>query len=343
VNGTARVSGNATISLNQNAATQINISNTTSGSSASPILNLTSDVASGIFQFGKQSTLTNVYKTIGVKDGFIYNGSTGGDISILNDFATGRIKFAAGGVSTAQATLFSTGNFAINTTTDNGYKLDVNGTARISGNINSISTGLLTHSFFGGTGYYALIGTSSSNGQYAEIYRPTSTKTLSINNGDFDLNLGVKFNYTGLFGILIKGTTGNVLINTTTDAGYKLDVNGTARVSGVLTCGNNVTAANFIGNIRSDLFLTSNGGFYIFQSSGATGNAKFNQFVSIGTNNEPVASAALDVVSTTKGFLKPRLTTTQKNAIASPAAGLEVYDTTLNRPCFYDGTTWITL
>jgi hypothetical protein len=128
VNGTARVSGNATISLNQNAATQINISNTTSGSSASPILNLTSDVASGIFQFGKQSTLTNVYKTIGVKDGFIYNGSTGGDISILNDFATGRIKFAAGGVSTAQATLFSTGNFAINTTTDNGYKLDVNGT-----------------------------------------------------------------------------------------------------------------------------------------------------------------------------------------------------------------------
>jgi hypothetical protein len=138
--------------------------------------------------------------------------------------------------------ILGNGNILINTTTDNGYKLDVNGTARISGNINSISTGLLTHSFFGGTGYYALIGTSSSSGQYAEIYRPTSTKTLSINNGDFDLNLGVKFNYTGLFGILIKGTTGNVLINTTTDAGYKLDVNGTARVVGTGTS----TANSFV-------------------------------------------------------------------------------------------------
>jgi hypothetical protein len=123
--------------------------------------------------------------------------------------------------------------------TPSTFTLDVNGTARISGNINSISTGLLTHSFFGATGYYALIGTSSSSGGYAEIYRPTSTKTLSINNGDFDLNLGVKFNYTGLFGILIKGATGNVLINTTTDAGFKLDVNGTARVNNALTIGSN--------------------------------------------------------------------------------------------------------
>jgi hypothetical protein len=396
-------------------------------------------VASEIFK--AESTIAALYAQFVSTDG-------AGEFGIYTDafyfqplpsLANGT-RFLNGG-NTIIMQLAQTGNVGIGTTTDAGYKLDVNGTARISGNINSISSGLLTHSFFGGTGYYALIGTSSSNGQYAEIYRPTSTKTLSINNGDFDLNLGVKFNYTGLFGILIKGTTGNVLINTTTDdgfrldvngtarvsgnatislnqnaatqinisnttsgssaspilnltsdvasgifqfgkqstltnvyktigvkdgfiyngstggdistgnfaintttdAGYKLDVNGTARVSGVLTCGNNVTAANFIGNIRSDLFLTSNGGFYIFQSSGATGNAKFNQFVSIGTNNEPVASAALDVVSTTKGFLPPRMTTTQKNAIASPATGLMVYDNVLNRPCFYDGTTWITL
>jgi hypothetical protein len=55
------------------------------------------------------------------------------------------------------------------------------------------------------------------------------------------------------------------------------------------------------------------------------------------------ASAQLDVNSTTRGFLKPRLTTAQKNAIATPAAGLEIYDTDLNRPCFYNGTSWITL
>jgi len=54
-------------------------------------------------------------------------------------------------------------------------------------------------------------------------------------------------------------------------------------------------------------------------------------------------SAKLQINSTTRGFLKPRLTTAQKNAIVTPAAGLEIYDTDLNRPCFYNGTSWITL
>jgi hypothetical protein len=34
------------------------------------------------------------------------------------------------------------------------------------------------------------------------------------------------------------------------------------------------------------------------------------------------------------------MTTTQKNAIASPATGLQVYDTTLNQMSYYNGTTW---
>jgi hypothetical protein len=55
------------------------------------------------------------------------------------------------------------------------------------------------------------------------------------------------------------------------------------------------------------------------------------------------ASAVLQADSTTKGFLKPRLTTAQKNAIATPAAGLEVFDITLGRPCFYSGSAWVTL
>ena len=165
---------------------------------------------------------------------------------IFHDAATGALNFRdTFAPVTTPLILFNGGNVGINTTTDAGFRLDVNGTARVQGNITSTSSGLLTHSFFGGTGYYALIGTSSSSGQYAEIYRPTSTKTLSINNGDFDLNLGVKFNYTGLFGILIKGSTGNVLINTTTDAGFRLDVNGTARVSGQISSG--ITGTN--GNV----------------------------------------------------------------------------------------------
>jgi hypothetical protein len=53
------------------------------------------------------------------------------------------------------------------------------------------------------------------------------------------------------------------------------------------------------------------------------------------------ASAILDIVSTTKGVLFPRMTTTQKNAISSPAAGLQVYDTTLNQMSYYNGSSWI--
>jgi len=61
--------------------------------------------------------------------------------------------------------------------------------------------------------------------------------------------------------------------------------------------------------------------------------------VGIGTTS-PNASAKLQLDSTTKGFLPPRMTTTQKNAIATPAAGLVVYDTTTNKLQCYDGSSW---
>jgi hypothetical protein len=55
------------------------------------------------------------------------------------------------------------------------------------------------------------------------------------------------------------------------------------------------------------------------------------------------SSAMLEVDSTTRGFLPPRMTTAQKNLIATPATGLMVFDTDLARPCFFNGATWITL
>jgi hypothetical protein len=61
--------------------------------------------------------------------------------------------------------------------------------------------------------------------------------------------------------------------------------------------------------------------------------------VSIGsTSINP--SAQLQMTSITKGFLPPRMTSVQRNAIATPAAGLIVYDVTLNKHYGYDGTTW---
>ena len=61
--------------------------------------------------------------------------------------------------------------------------------------------------------------------------------------------------------------------------------------------------------------------------------------VAMGTIS-PNASAKLQIDSTVSGFACPRMTTTQKNAIASPLAGLQVYDTTTNKLCCYNGSTW---
>jgi hypothetical protein len=69
-------------------------------------------------------------------------------------------------------------------------------------------------------------------------------------------------------------------------------------------------------------------------------------YAQIGINNEnPDASAALDITSTTGGLLIPRMTNAQRLAITPPAAGLQVFVTDFEggRFMFYDGTEWGTL
>jgi hypothetical protein len=180
---------------------------------------------------------------------------------------------------------------------------------------------------------------------------------------------------------------GNLLINTTTDAGFRLDVNGTARVRGTGTTAatSSFTVINSAStqllNVRDDGItqLTTlipdrilfNGGTQsisvngtgnvtnFYGNSGAIGQRIVSQTgqsihiapsttggqtlviegVSVVTSIN--SSSILQVNSTTQGFLPPRMTTTQKNAIASPAAGLMVYDTTLNVISYFNGTSWI--
>lgn len=58
------------------------------------------------------------------------------------------------------------------------------------------------------------------------------------------------------------------------------------------------------------------------------------------TGAAPAASAILDVSSTTAGMLTPRMTTAQRTAIAAPATGLFVYDTTTGTFWYFNGTIW---
>jgi hypothetical protein len=61
--------------------------------------------------------------------------------------------------------------------------------------------------------------------------------------------------------------------------------------------------------------------------------------VGIGTA-APDSSSALDITSTSKGLLLPRLSHSQVLAIASPKAGLVVYNTFFDKPVYYNGTNW---
>ncbi len=62
--------------------------------------------------------------------------------------------------------------------------------------------------------------------------------------------------------------------------------------------------------------------------------------VGIG-NIDPDVSSMLDITSTNKGILAPRMTTAQKLAITTPANSLLVYDTDLKSFYYYDATTWV--
>ena len=76
--------------------------------------------------------------------------------------------------------------------------------------------------------------------------------------------------------------------------------------------------------------------FNLFFLTTIGGNAQ----EAIGTNN-PDPSSAVDITSTTKGILIPRMTSAERTAISGPAEGLRVYDTDTKGFWFFDGTVWV--
>lgn len=104
------------------------------------------------------------------------------------------------------------------------------------------------------------IGHTDDYGARLSVKQPSSGNAANFSNGsDADLNIeitatGAVTKYAKLspsvgIPLVLSTTTGsNVLIGTTTDAGYKLDVNGTARVSGAATFSNNLITTNGIAD-----------------------------------------------------------------------------------------------
>jgi uncharacterized protein (TIGR02145 family) len=82
--------------------------------------------------------------------------------------------------------------------------------------------------------------------------------------------------------------------------------------------------------------------FFLLFSSLMFSNYLNSQNIAISESSSYQAegSAMLDVMSTDKGMLVPRVTSAQRAAIAQPADGLLVFDTDAMAFCFYDGTAW---
>jgi len=65
--------------------------------------------------------------------------------------------------------------------------------------------------------------------------------------------------------------------------------------------------------------------------------------MNIGSTTSPGSGSLLAIDSVTKGLRLSNLTTTQKNNISTPVAGIMVFDTTLGKICVYNGSAWETV
>jgi hypothetical protein len=86
-------------------------------------------------------------------------------------------------------------------------------------------------------------------------------------------------------------------------------------------------------------------GFLISSTALAASPTRLNDVVvrnqmTVGSTTTAATSAALDLISTTRGFNPPRMTTSQRDAIASPTAGMLIYNTTTSAVNVYSGTAW---
>jgi hypothetical protein len=209
-------------------------------------------------------------------------------------------KVSQGSTPTEAMRINYLGNILIGTSTNSGFKLDVNGTARVSGNVNVSATS-------------ATFTIREDSGV------STNVASLVINNSA-----------NAITSLLMTQTTTSVL-NRQKPSQTQLNGNGAGGIAIVAVSTSSTATTDFVSK-----------GFAGAAASVLNMRITNDGNVLINTPTD-VASSKLTIESTTQGFLPPRMTTTQKNAIATPAEGLMVYDTVLKRPCFYDGTSWVTL
>jgi hypothetical protein len=189
----------------------------------------------------------------------------------------------------------------------------------------------------GPAGAQGIAGTNGINGTNGTaVLNGTTNPTAGIGvNGDFYINTatntiyGPKANGTWPAGASLVGPAGVAGPQGPTGA---TGLQGPAGATGPQGPAGLLASGSAAGNTPY-----WNGTQWVLNSSNIFNNGSS---VGIGTVS-PNASAALEVNSTTKGFLLPTMTQTQRNAISTPATGLLIYQSD-NTPGFYyyNGAAW---
>ena len=190
---------------------------------------------------------------------------------------------------------------------------------------------------------------NSSNGNFTltagKTYRLTGSVSLDGSNaGSSEIDIAWKNAAGDILGnralILSTNYATSAAGNGVTDIVYTPTVNTTISLNVIFATANAKTVSNFTyANIQQI------GSSAIINPWVLSGNDVYNTTgeVGIGTTT-PAASALLDITSTNKGILIPRMTAAQKTAIASPSAGLMIFQT--DAPIgfyYYTGSNWLNI
>jgi hypothetical protein len=233
--------------------------------------------------------------------------------------------------------LATSGNVGIGTTSP-GAKLDVSAGTNLNLGIQQLSLDNFSNDGIGIT-----FSRTSSDADLMALGVADSDKLGLFSRSGIIFATGGSTTYSATSEVMRITSGGNVLVGTTTELGYKLDVNGVSLFRGSVTN----TTGGFISNTNSstdDSFWTVVSGFVGFYvNTGGYSKSTSSLITSssgVGTMN---ASAILQADSNRQGFLPPRMTNSEMVAISSPAAGLVVYDTTNNKLTVYNGSGWVPL
>lgn len=214
------------------------------------------------------------------------------------------------------------------------------GGGSIGGSTGGVDRQVLVANGTGGATLQAVPVTINSSGEittpFAQI-KDNGTASLFYNNTSVTGNTsGMWFqtdNGSGASGGTIQFLTGSQGFDVNANAGAKTTIrNIYGGNSGYWDLGSNM---DIYGSSGTKTTLGANGtaAYFTINTVGCA---------SMGSTSAD-ASALMDLVSTTRGFGPPAMTTTQKNAISSPREGLIVYDLTLHKLCVYTGSAWETV